>query len=160
MLQPSTDDLLLQALETEIGAVHLYTAVLGCAVDPSVKEAWRECLSVNRRRVATIEAVCRRCSIDCDARTPGCAIVKCIGEGLLDAVGMARRSGNREHAESVASECVQFAKDHLNWEVIGELADQLEVEPAAAPRPRARLERAVTGALGTAPARREHSRSR
>ena len=51
-----------------------------------------------------------------------------IGESLDKAMQMARAAGNPEAAQLVACECVVFAetKDHLNWELIGELAEKLD----------------------------------
>jgi hypothetical protein len=45
------------------------------------------------------------------------------------AIGMARKSGGPpEAAEMVAAECIVQAetKDHLNWELIGKVADQVK----------------------------------
>jgi hypothetical protein len=51
-------------------------------------------------------------------------VVRHIGESLVEAMEMALESGPPEAAELVATECVVLAetKDHLNWELIGELA--------------------------------------
>ena len=45
---------------------------------------------------------------------------------------MALTSAPPEAAQIVAAECVVFAetKDHMNWELIGELADQFDGEEA------------------------------
>jgi hypothetical protein len=47
-----------------------------------------------------------------------------IGESLVGAMRLARSEASPEGAQLVACECVVLAetKDHLNWELIGELA--------------------------------------
>jgi hypothetical protein len=46
----------------------------------------------------------------------------------------AMRAGDRETAQAVAAECVVLAetKDHLNWELIGELAKKAKGEKGSA----------------------------
>ena len=61
-------------------------------------------------------------------------MVRHIGESLVEAMEMALESGPPEAAELVATECVVLAetKDHLNWELIGELAKKAKGEKGAA----------------------------
>lgn len=49
--------------------------------------------------------------------TPGRAVVRHLGESLVQAMEMARSDGQPEAAELVAAECVVMAetKDHQNW---------------------------------------------
>jgi hypothetical protein len=56
--------------------------------------------------------------------------VRHIGESLVKAMDMALEAGKPEAAELVAAECVVLAetKDHLNWELIGELGKSLKGE--------------------------------
>ena len=70
--------------------------------------------------------------LDVDATTPGRKVVRHIGQSLVEAMEMALASGPPEAAQIVAAECVVLAetKDHLNWELIGELADQFDTEEA------------------------------
>src|SRR6185295_2880130 len=66
----------------------------------------------------------RQMNLDVDTETPGRKIVRHIGESLVKAMEMALRGPDLRAAQLVAAECVTLAetKDHLNWELIGELA--------------------------------------
>ena len=57
-------------------------------------------------------------------RTPGRKVVGHIGRSLLKAMQMAKATGEKKSAELVAAECVVLVetKDHMNWELIGEMA--------------------------------------
>jgi hypothetical protein len=61
-------------------------------------------------------------------------IVRHIGESLVNAMEMALDGGKPEAAQLVAAECVVLAetKDHLNWELIGELAKRAKGEKGSA----------------------------
>jgi hypothetical protein len=65
--------------------------------------------------------------IDAEKETPGRDVVRLIGESLVAAMEMALENApQREAAELVACECVVLAetKDHLNWELIHEVAEK------------------------------------
>ena len=72
--------------------------------------------------------------LDLDAETPGRRVVRHIGQSLVKAMEMALSSGGAEAAQLVAAECVVLAetKDHLNWELIGEVAKKLKGNEAKA----------------------------
>jgi hypothetical protein len=59
--------------------------------------------------------------------TPGTQIVKALGASLVHAMQAALSAGNPAAAQIVAAECVVLAetKDHLNWELLGQAAEQL-----------------------------------
>ena len=59
--------------------------------------------------------------------TPGTTIVRANGNALLQAMEAARAAGNPAAAQIVAAECVVLAetKDHLDWELLGEVAKGL-----------------------------------
>ena len=61
-------------------------------------------------------------------------MVRHIGQSLVTAMEMALRAGTLEAAQLVAAECVVVAetKDHLNWELISEVADELKGAAAKA----------------------------
>ena len=65
---------------------------------------------------------------------PGRLVVRHIGESLVKAMEMALEGGKPEAAQIVAAECVVLAetKDHLNWELIGELAKKAKGEKGSA----------------------------
>ena len=66
--------------------------------------------------------------LDPEAETPGRQVVRHIGESLVEAMELALETGKPAAAELVAAECVVEAetKDHLNWELIGLVTEQLK----------------------------------
>ncbi len=127
-------ELLYQALETEKGGVEIYTTALECAVNYDLKEEWQEYLEQTRHHVEVVSDVMKRMNLDLDAETPGRKVVRHIGESLVKAMEMALSAGEPEAAQLVAAECVVLAetKDHLNWELIGEVAKNLKGDEAKA----------------------------
>jgi rubrerythrin len=117
-------ELLLQALETEQGGVQVYTTALRCAVNDDLKEEWEKYLEQTRRHVEIVTGLCRTMDVDPEKETPGRAVVRHLGESLVQAMEMALEAGDRAAAELVAAECVVLAetKDHQNWELLGEVA--------------------------------------
>lgn len=125
MKQGQVKELVLQALETELGGVQVYETALECATNEDLHEEWEEYLEQTRRHVEIVQDLCQKLGIDPDEETPGREIVRHIGESLVSAMRMALESdAPPEAAELVACECVVFAetKDHANWELIGECA--------------------------------------
>jgi hypothetical protein len=61
-------------------------------------------------------------------------VVRHIGESLVQAMEMAMDAGNADAAQIVAAECIALAetKDHLNWELMGQVAKKLKGEEAKA----------------------------
>ena len=118
------NELLLQALETELGGVQIYTKAIECAVNRDLKKEWEEYLEQTTRHVEIVERVFDEIGLDKETETPGRMVVRHIGESLVKAMEMALQSGDKKGAELVAAECVTLAetKDHLNWELIGEMA--------------------------------------
>ena len=118
------NELLVQALETELGGVQIYTKAIECAVNRDLKKEWEEYLEQTTRHVEIVERVFDEIGLDKETETPGRMVVRHIGESLVKAMEMALQSGDKKGAELVAAECVTLAetKDHLNWELIGEMA--------------------------------------
>ena len=125
-------DLLYQALETELGGVQVYDAALACAVNDDVRGEWEQYLGETRHHVELVEASLRAFGLDPAAETPGRAVVRHTGAALVKAIALAQADGSAEQAQVVAAECVTLAetKDHLNWELIGEVVSRLTGEPA------------------------------
>jgi rubrerythrin len=117
-------DLLYQALETEKGGVQIYSTALRCAVNKDLKEEWNEYLEQTKTHAQVVTEILRALDLDPDAETPGRKVVRYIGTSLVKAMEMALKSADPQAAQIVAAECVSLAetKDHLNWELIGELA--------------------------------------
>lgn len=120
------DDLLYQALETELGGVEIYRQAISCAKNADLKREWKEYLQQTERHVELMHGVFDALEMDPEAVTPGRLIVRAKGKALLAA--MAKASKDAPHAaQIVAAECVVDAesKDHRNWELIGILAKKL-----------------------------------
>jgi ferritin-like metal-binding protein YciE len=117
-------ELLYQALETELGGVHVYEAAIRCAKNSELKKEWKKYLSQTERHVEIVRGVFDALGLDADAASPGRAIVKAKGEALVEAMEQALASAPQA-AEIVAAECVVDAetKDHANWQLIGAVAE-------------------------------------
>jgi ferritin-like metal-binding protein YciE len=126
-------DLLYQALETEKGGVQVYTTALRCAVNQDLRDEWNKYLEQTKNHVQILSDIMNSLELDPDAETPGRKVVRYIGTSLVKAMEMALRSTDPQSAQIVAAECVVFAetKDHLNWELLGELAKNAEETEAA-----------------------------
>jgi rubrerythrin len=121
-------DLLYQALETEKGGVQIYSTALRCAVNKDLREEWNKYLEQTKNHVQILSDILIALELDPDAETPGRKVVRYIGTSLVKAIEMALRSTDPQSAQIVAAECVVHAetKDHLNWELLGELAKNAE----------------------------------
>jgi len=126
-------ELLRQSLEAERGGVMIYQTALQCVVDERLREEWEGYLAETQQHVVILTDVCSSLGIDPDAETPGSAVVRHIGASLVQAMEMARESGDAPAAELVACECVVFAetKDHSDWELIGQVAKKSRGDSAA-----------------------------
>jgi rubrerythrin len=124
MKKEQMNELLYQALETELGGVQIYTTALTCVQNDDLKEEWEKYLEQTTRHVEIMTGVCESLGLDPKEETPGRKVVRHIGESLVKAMEMAKSAGEPAAAELVAAECVVLAetKDHTNWELIGELA--------------------------------------
>jgi rubrerythrin len=126
-------DLLYQALETEKGGVQVYVTALRCAVNKDLREEWNKYLEQTKNHVQIVTEILTALELDPDAETPGRKVVRYIGTSLVKAMEMALRSADPQSAQIVAAECVVLAetKDHLNWELLGELAKNADEVEAA-----------------------------
>jgi len=133
MKKEQLDELLYQALETELGGVQVYTAAVECAVNSELKEEWEKYLDQTRTHVRIVQDVMSELGLDPETETPGRKVVRHHGESLVKAMEMAQKAGDPAAAEIVAAECVVLAetKDHLNWELIGEAAENASEKVAA-----------------------------
>jgi rubrerythrin len=122
------EELILQSLEHEIGGVQLYKTAIKCAVNDELKEEWEKYLEETESHVTALEDVCKAMKLDAKRETPGRKIVRRNGSALVEAMTTALSGGDRAAAELVACECVVLAetKDHLDWELLGKVAEELE----------------------------------
>ncbi len=125
MKEQQVDELLYQALETELGGVQVYTLAIRCAVNEDLKEEWQKYLEETENHVEIVTQIFSELGLDPATETPGRQVVRHKGESLLRAMEMALEAGPPEAAQLVAAECVVDAetKDHANWELIGKVAE-------------------------------------
>ncbi len=130
--QDQLHDLLYQALETELGGVQIYEAAIATAINDEVRGEWEHYLEQTRHHVELVEESLRAFGLDPRADTPGRKVVRHTGEALVKAIALAQGDATAEQAQVVAAECVTLAetKDHLNWELIGQVVDRLTGDPA------------------------------
>lgn len=127
-------ELLYQALETEKGGVEIYETAVRCAVNEDLKEEWEKYLEQTEHHVEVMEGLFETFGLDPETDTPGRLVVRHIGESLVRAMEMAMDAGNADAAQIVAAECIALAetKDHLNWQLMGQVAKKLTGDEAKA----------------------------
>jgi ferritin-like metal-binding protein YciE len=128
------EELLYQALETEIGGQKVYETAIRCAQNSELKEEWEKYLEETRNHEKILRDVFARIGMDAEKATPGRAVVHFKGGALVESMEMALKHAGGAAAQLVAAECVVEAetKDHQNWEIIGQLAEELDGEEAGA----------------------------
>jgi rubrerythrin len=132
MHKAQLNELLYQTLETELGGVQVYTTALRCVRNDELRKEWEKYLDQTRVHVRIVEQLIEDLGLDPEAETPGRKVVRHTGESLVRAMEMALKEGEPTAAEIVAAECVVLAetKDHMNWELIGEVADDASAQVA------------------------------
>ena len=120
-------ELLLQALEHEMGGVKVYETALKCVVNEDLKEEWEKYLEETEKHVQVLHDACLQMNIDPEEQTPGRKITHDIGVSLVAAMEAALGTGDKEMAQCVACEMVTHAEmtDHFNWQLIGEVANKM-----------------------------------
>jgi len=126
-------DLMYQALETEKGGVQIYTTALRLAINKDLREEWNKYLEQTKNHVQVVSDILTALGLDPNAETPGRKVVRYLGTSLVKTMELASRCADPQAAQIVAAECVVLAetKDHLNWELIGELAKTATAEESA-----------------------------
>jgi rubrerythrin len=126
------NELLYQALETEVGGVQVYEAAVGCAVNDDLRKEWEEYLSQTKNHVRIVTDLFGKMGLDPTVDTPGRQIVREKADALVRSMDMAQAAGDPSAAQLVAAEAVVDAetKDHQNWELIGTLAAELKGDTA------------------------------
>ena len=117
-------ELLYQALETEKGGTAVYEAALRCVQHDELREEWEKYLEETQNHEQVVLKLFEAFELDPATETPGREVVRHIGASLVRAMEMALEAGPPEAAQLVAAECIVEAetKDHLNWELLGEVA--------------------------------------
>jgi hypothetical protein len=136
MDRSNLDELLLQAMETELGGEQLYLAAIDNAVNPDVREEWTKYLEETRTHQEVLERVLAAAGLDVDTESPGRELVRAKGEALVSTVEAARAAGDAKLGELVAAESIVEAesKDHQNWKLIGLMIEHVDGELAVALR--------------------------
>jgi rubrerythrin len=134
MNNENLNQLLYEALETEMGGVQVYETALRCALNKELKKEWEEYHEQTQNHVRIMRELMGKFGLDPETETPGRQVVRHIGLSLVKAMELALESGAPEAAQIVAAECVVEAetKDHLNWELIGEVAKKVKGEEGKA----------------------------
>lgn len=134
MNKKQVEELVLQSLEHEMGGVEVYTTAIECAVNGDLEEEWQEYLEQTRTHVEALQTICKALGVDPKRETPGREIVRGLGQSLVAAMKKAQAAGEPAAAELVACECVVIAetKDHLDWELLGKCAEQMDGPQAKA----------------------------
>lgn len=119
-------ELLLQALETERGGIEVYTAAIRAARNKDLQQEWEGYLEETRNHERILMRVFEEMGLDTETPSPGRDVVAHQGASLVAAIEMALANAKPADAELVAAECVVLAetKDHMNWELIGQVAEQ------------------------------------
>jgi rubrerythrin len=130
MNKDQVTELLLQSLEHERGGTKVYETALKCALNPELAEEWQKYLEQTRKHEQVLRQTCETLGIDPEETGPGREIVREMGRSLVSAMEMALGAGDPEAAQLVACECVVLAetKDHLDWELIGRVAEKTKGE--------------------------------
>ena len=126
------NELLYQALETEVGGAQVYETAVQCAVNDDLMKEWQEYHEQTRKHVQIVTDVLGKLGLDPSVETPGRQVVRSKAESLVQSMKMAQSEGDPAAAQLVAAEAVVNAetKDHQNWELIGFLAEELTGDTA------------------------------
>jgi len=125
------EELLYQSLETEQGGVKIYEAAVRCARNDDLKKEWAKYLDETRNHETIMLRVLDAFGLGADRETPGRQIIRTKAATLVTSMETALASAPPA-AQLVAAECVVEAesKDHMNWELIGEVAQKLTGDEA------------------------------
>src|ERR1043165_964412 len=87
-------ELLFQALETEMGGIKIYQTAITCAVNEDLKKEWTEYLEQTKHHRRVLLDVFASLGLDPDKKTPGREVVGHIGRSLVQAMEMAKAAGD------------------------------------------------------------------
>jgi ferritin-like metal-binding protein YciE len=126
MNETQVNELLYQALETELGGVKIYQSAIECAVNKDLREEWKKYLEETENHVRIVTGVFEELGLDTKRETPGRSVVRFKGQALVESMHKAKQAGDEIGAQLVAAEAVVDAetKDHGNWELIGKVAEK------------------------------------
>lgn len=130
----SFEALMYQLIEAELGGVQVYETALTCVLNEDLQKEWEKYLDETKRHVEIARTLLEAVGLDPDAEVPARLPVRAIGQSLVVAMKTAKKGGSPAEAQLTAAECVVEAetKDHMNWELVGILADKAHaaIKPA------------------------------
>ncbi len=89
------EELLYQALETELGGVQVYEMAISCAVNEDLRKEWEKYHGGDAKtHVQVVEQVFEQLGLDTSTETPGRQVVRHKAESLLKAMEMAKQAGD------------------------------------------------------------------
>ena len=134
MKREQLEELLYQALETELGGEQVYMKAIECAQNEDLHKEWEKYLAETRTHQDILGRIFTAASLDHGVETPGRKVVRHKAEALIAAMDMALEEAGPEAAELVAAESVVEAetKDHQNWELLARVAGEVDGDLAEA----------------------------
>lgn len=130
------NELLYQAMETELGGEQVYLKALECAQNEDLRKEWQKYLEETREHQEILSRIFNAANLDPSTDSPGRKVVRHKASALIAAMDMALSDAGPEAAQLVAAESVVEAetKDHQNWELLircagvtsGDLASELQ----------------------------------
>lgn len=119
-------DLLLQALETEIGGADVYRTALKCVHNQKLREEWTRYLAQAERHVRILQKACASLGIDPELETPGREAVRSSGKALVQSMLLAMSEDASAGLEDVASDFVALAgsQDPWSWSLLGQVDER------------------------------------
>ncbi len=120
-------ELLLQALEHEMGGVKIYQMALKCAKNEELQEEWEKYELETETHVQILHDVFSALQLDPEEQTPGRTLIRDTGMRLVRNMEEALQAGDPAAAQLVACDCVTMAelKDHFHWELIGRVGKEM-----------------------------------
>ena len=103
-------ELLLQALETEIGGTQIYMTAIKCATNEDLKEEFNEYLDQTQRHVEVVEALLTELGVDPTATSPGREVAHHIGSSLVVAMDTALAKGTPPGPSRLAGRCPRVSQ--------------------------------------------------
>jgi hypothetical protein len=120
MQEPKVEELMLQSLETALGAGRVYEAALACAVHKSLREDWEAGLEHLRRHASALRLLCKVLHVDPDRDTAVRRTSRLLIEALVTAIQSGKKESDAMAAQLLASEAITLAdaKHRINCALI------------------------------------------
>jgi rubrerythrin len=113
MKNEQLNQLLYEALETEMGGVQVYETAIRCAVNEDLKEEWEEYHEQTQKHEQIVRDLFGKLGLDPEKETPGRQIVRHIGKSLVKAMEMARPASRSGSDRGRGMRGQAETKDHL-----------------------------------------------